>query len=221
MWVMPSLNRPDRAQAAIDTMIACQVSTPGLVIVNGPQQREVYERLRLPSNWEIHHLPSNVGVCSALNLAFRFHPSEPWYGLVCDDEHVLTSGFDRILIEAAGSWNIAHGDDGWKSKDRIWTYVVCGGELLRTLGWWSLPGLFHTYHDDVQEVIAKELGLKRWCRDVHTKHVHWEQGQAVDDATYQLGRSRWQQDQQRFDVWKRNEWPAVKERLTGMISRSI
>lgn len=214
---MPTMDRPNRAQSAIDSIIACQVSTPGIVIVNGPLQREDYERLRLPLGWTIEFLPQNIGVCAALNHVFRRHPVEQWYGLACDDEHVFTPSFDRILIESAGRWNFAHGNDGWKSERRIWTYVVVGGDLLRTLGWWSLPGLWHCYHDDVQETIAAELGLKRWCRDVNTKHVHWEKG-ATDDLTYQTGRSRWDEDAERFGLWKSHEWPSLKRRLQREIA---
>ena len=194
-------------------MVGCGLSTPGRVIVNGPDQIEAYRNLRLPENWSLIELPENIGICGALNWAFRLYHSEPWYGMACDDELVFTPGFDKILINAAGRWNCAHGDDGWRSSYRLWGFLTIGGDLLRSAGWWALPGLWHWYFDDVWETIAGEFGLNAWCQNVKTEHNHTDNGKVQMDAIYALGRSRTEQDRQRFDRWKSHEWPKLKNRL--------
>ena len=194
-------------------MIAAEVSTPGVVIVNGPQRIDEYRRMRLPQSWVMIELPENIGICGGLNHAFRRFPFEKWYGLVCDDELVFTKGFDKTLIDAAGRWGVAHGNDGWRAAYRLWTYVVYPGDLLRTVGYWSPPGLFHWYFDDTWEEIAREFGLKRFCQDVKTEHEHTDNGKVSIDETYAVGRSRADHDKARFERWKSEEWPTIRERL--------
>lgn len=207
------MDRPQRCQQALDSMMASGISTPGRVIVNGPLQADAYSRLRLPDDWSIEFLPENLGICGALNWAFRRWHSEPWYGMPCDDELVFTPGFDRTLISEAGGWNIAHGNDGWRSEYRLWTYATYGGDLLRTVGYWAPAGLWHWYFDDHWETIAAEFGLKRHCVDVRTEHRHTDNGAAGMDATYQAGRERTEEDRLRFEAWKRSEWLPIRQRL--------
>ena len=212
MWILPTMSRPVACQAVIDSMVAANLSTPGLVIVNG-DPGNAYRSIRLPAKWSIITFEDNRGVCGAMNWAFEQFPRADFYALVCDDEFVFTEQFDLKLIEAAGRWNIAHGNDGWQSETRIHTYATWGGELIRAVGWWSLPGLWHWYFDDCWELIASEFGLRRFCRDVLTEHRHYTAGRATFDPTYQAGQSRAGQDQAVFEDWKRDEWPALRGRL--------
>lgn len=216
MIILPTMNRPDRLQLALNTMMECGISSPGVVFVNGPLRRAEYEQVRLPGGWHMIHLDENRGVCGVLNLGFRLFPNEPNYALYCDDEHVFTQGFDKILAEAAGDWFVANANDGWKSSWRCWSFVTIGGKLARAMGHIALPGLWHYYWDDWIETIANELHLRRFCAQIQTKHAHWEKSE-TDDLTYQTGRSKWGEDAERFKQWKANEWPAVKERLLRVI----
>lgn len=213
MWFLPTMGRAARCQEVMDAALAAGISTPGMILVNGPQEAEWYQALTLPPRWSMDLLPENLGICGALNLAFHQFPNEPWYGLVCDDEFVFTQGFNLKLVAATERIGIAHGNDGWRSEKRIHTYVVFGGDLLRQTGWWALPGLWHWYFDDVWETIAQEFGLRRFCRDVQTEHRHYATGRAPNDATYQSGESRSEQDKERFRHWKESEWPQLRRSL--------
>ena len=213
MWFLCSTDRPQRCQATLDSMVGCGLSTPGRVLVNGPDQIEAYRNLRLPENWSLIELPENLGICGALNWAFRLYHSEPWYGMACDDELVFTPDFDNILVNAAGRWKCAHGDDGWRSSYRLWGFLTIGGDLVRACGWWALPGLWHWYFDDVWETIAAEFDANAFCRAVKTEHRHTDNGKVPMDAVYALGRSRAAEDRQRFDRWKAAEWPKLRDRI--------
>lgn len=221
MWILPTMGRATQCQEVVNSAMAGGISTPGIVLVNGPEQTELYRSLRLPGDWSIAQLPQNLGICGALNLAFTSFRDEAWYGLVCDDEFVFTPQFDLKLVSAAGSWAIAHGNDGWRSEKRIHTYVVFGGDLIRLTGWWALPGLWHWYFDDVWEMIAQEFKLRRFCRDVQTQHRHFAAGQAPIDATYQSGESRTEQDKVRFHQWKEDDWPGLRDKLASRLGPSI
>jgi len=210
MWALISYNRPEKCKAVIDQILKVGCSTSGVVFVNGDKTGYDFE---LPENWKWFYSPENIGVCAAMNKVFELYPSEPYYGLICDDEFVYTEGWDIKLAEAAGRWNISHGNDGWQSVTRLHSYVTVGGDLVRECGWWSLPGLWHWYHDDVQELLARNLHLKRYCKDIRTEHKHYLAGKAEKDITYQAGESKKGKDQFVYNVWLQNEAPALIKRI--------
>lgn len=213
MRILPTMNRPDRCQIALDSMIASGITTPGAVIVNGPQRIDEYRKLRLPNNWHMFELPENIGVCGALNFGLRRFPGCDWYSLAADDEIVHSAGFDIRLAEAAGRWNIANANDGWQSTNRIWSFVTIGGDLVRSMGYLAPPGLWHYYWDDFVEHVAADLNLRRFLPDIKTEHRHHYANTAPDDKTYQEGRSRWDQDKARFERWKLEEWQEIRNRV--------
>lgn len=204
MWLLPSYNRPEQCRAVIDQINKIGCETFGLLWVNGPEQLEKYKKIELPSLWRVHYHEENIGVCGAMNAAFGMYPEQPYYGLICDDEYVYTPAWDKTLSQAAGNWHIAHGNEGWQSSRRIHSYVTVGGELVRECGWWSLPGLWHWYHDNVQEVLAAHAELRIFCQDVRTEHKHYLAGKAEKDTTYSSGESRATQDEAVFKNWINN-----------------
>ncbi len=200
MWILPTYNRPEKCQAVLDQIIEVGCSTQGVVIINGSTN---YPSLFLPDGWSVIKLPDNLGVCGAMQYAFMLYPNEPFYGLVCDDEYVFTPNWDIILTEAAGKDKIAFGNDGWQSGRRQHGYVTWGGDLIRRIGFLSLPGLWHWYHDDVWEHIAARDNLNVFCEDVRVEHRHYRAQKAEKDHTYEMGMSRHEQDREVFLEWRK------------------
>lgn len=213
MWVLPSYKRPEKCQEVLKAIKFVGTSTPGLVIVNGMDDVLAYQKMTLPDGWKIAILPQNIGVCGAMNWAFNRYPNEPFYGLICDDEYVYTTGWDKRLIEAAGSKYVAHGNDQWMSKHRMHAYVTWGGDLLRHIGWWSLPGLWHWYHDNAWEQLMAGTNAVRFCQDVRCEHKHYLAGKTPKDMTYALGESRAAQDQAIYQQWVMTQYPLMKKKL--------
>jgi hypothetical protein len=219
MWLLPTYNRPDKCAAVLDQINSVGCSTPGMVIVNGYEGISQYARMKLPPNWQIIFSPVNLGLCGAMQLHFLNYSSEPFYGLICDDEYVFTPGWDKTLINAAGRFGIAHGNDGWQSETRLHTYATFGGDLIRTVGWWALPNLWHWFFDDIWELIAKDFELKRYCRDVKTEHKHYKSGKAEKDQTYFAAETRSIEDRGRYKTWLTSEYPRTKARLEAAMGR--
>lgn len=196
MWYLISHNRPELCRRALEYIIASGVSTPGILVVNGSQ----YPDMPLPDGWNRINLEKNIGYCGAMNWCFKNYPNEKFYGMMGDDE-IVTTPFDKQLIEAAGDWNIAHSNDGWQSHRRIHGYAAFGGELIRTMGHIAPPGMWHWYIDNVWEDLSGALGIKKMCADVKTEHLHYLTGKSEKDATYELGESRSMQDAEIYRRW--------------------
>lgn len=167
----------------------------------------------LPMGWGMIINDGNLGLCGAMNKVFNMYPNEKFYGMITDDEFVCTDGWDKILAEAAGDWNVSHGNNGWQSDRRIHGFMTIGGELARTVGYLFPQGLWHWFSDDVWERIAYGRGLRRYCQDVKIENKHWMLGNATKDKTYELSESRSGQDHEIFLRWMENDFPSIMKRI--------
>lgn len=194
MWVLPTLGRPERCQEALNSIIDAGTSTPGIVIVNGDSDPR-YRSLRLPAGWKVHYFPENIGFLGALNWAFKTFIQEPWYGLLNDDCIVRTFEWDAKLVEAAGNHNFANSNDGWQTESgRMHGAIVFGGDLLRAMGWWCPPGLWHCFADDCWEKLGTIFKNRRYLPEVLVEHKHvWAVG-APEDETHRLGYAKLDED---------------------------
>lgn len=215
MWLLPTYRRPDKCAEVIRCLTFTGCTTPGIVVVNGTDDVEAYQKIKLPSNWQMAIMPNNIGVCGAMNWAFYAYPNDAFYGLICDDEYVYSSDWDKKLIQAAGSNGVAHGNDKWQSGKRMHAYVTWGGDLVREVGFWALPGLWHWYHDNVWEQLMSGRTVTTFCQDVLCEHKHYIANKAKKDITYATGESRAAQDQLVFQKWAFSPtgYPAMRDKL--------
>lgn len=131
--------------------------------------------------------------------AFALYPDESRYTIMGDDEIPRTERWDSELSETAGPVGIAYPADLiWHGK-RI-TQPVVGGDLLRAIGWWTLPGLTHLYVDTVFEHLGRALGCARYRPDIIVEHLHFSVGKSPYDETYRRVDSG--KDRECFETWK-------------------
>ncbi len=219
MWCIPSLNRPEQCANVIERLKKHGCSTSGVLFVNTNEDSnaDLYKSIELPSGWTLEISDKNLGLCGAMNWVFKKYPNEPFYGMITDDEFVATDGWDKTLADAAGDWNISHGNNGWQSERRIHGFMTIGGELARAIGYIFPQGLWHWYSDDVCEALAARTGTRRFCSDVRIENKHWMLGNAEKDKTYVLSESRNVQDREIFLRWQKNELPGIMQRvMSGM-----
>jgi hypothetical protein len=206
MWILPSFNRPDQCRAVVHRLKVMGCSTPGVVIVNGSDCLEAYEAWRddLPQNWSMVCMLENIGVCGALRWAFSEWPNLTFYGLICDDEFVETPGWDSALIEAAGKWSLAHGNNGDTSARWPHGFMTWGGELVRAVGGIAPEGLWHLYFDMYWAYIARQCGGLKFCKDVHITERHHMRGSAPQDETNRAALLHQKEDSQWFTNWMKS-----------------
>jgi len=202
MWLLPTYNRPEGCKRTLQSLIDTGCTTPGVVVVNG--NLDGYEDLPLPTSWMVHVTDSNLGSCGAMRWAFNQYPHEDFYGYISDDETAHTEGWDQLLIEAAGEFYVAHGNNGVTSKDNTIGFCTIGGDLVRKVGWWAPENLWHWYFNAYWEVIAKRCDIRKFCKDVEIVERHYKLNTAEFDETYRLGEEKNEADQLLFLEWLRD-----------------
>lgn len=203
MWLLPTHNRPERCQAVLDAISEMGCTTRGVVLVNGGTLH-AYQDVRPPQGWGIVFKSENLGLCGAMQWCFETFPDEPFYGQVTDDEYVRTPGWDKLLSEAAGRWYVAHGKNHAKSTELPHGFMTFGGDLVRAVGWWEPPELWHWYSEAFWDVIGKRLGLMRPCPEVLIEEKHYSTGKVEFDETNRLGEMHKDRDQELFIAWLRD-----------------
>ena len=196
MWILPSLGRPERAQEVAETAPDAPII---LRLHWGDPRLEDYMKVKWPRLWSVV-TSEKLSLCETLNWAFKEHPLARCYGFLADDTIPSPKEWWLELEHYAGNWNIAFPDDGVHGK-HLCTHHCIGGDLMREVGWWALPGLKHSYVDTAWYLIGSNLGLLRYRKRVKFNHAHPINKKAEQDATYRVGQSFWEQDTKVFKDW--------------------
>lgn len=151
----------------------------------------------MPEGWHVHVCMCN-GLSELYNESYKYHPNEPFYGFIADDVVPLTDAWDVKLIEAARRDGMAVPAGGHDASGA--PHFVLGGDLARSVGWLSLPGLDRLYIDTVWQRIAESRGALRRMPDVVLEHRHFSNGKALMDSTYRKHKKA--QDKLIYDNWR-------------------
>lgn len=166
------------------------MTSQGVVYVD--ETVDEYKKLKLPRNWQAHYEPVWGSLQASMQWCFRRFPVAANYGWLADDTRPRTRGWDRLLEAEAGNWRLAYARDLWYSEDPIerdrlerglnLSAGLCwGGDLVRTVGWWALPGVVQAGIDTAWCDIVWPLGLHRYVHDVTVEHLNWRTGKRPYD----------------------------------------
>jgi hypothetical protein len=183
----PTRGRPEAARETYTSFVAMQADprTELLFIVDDDDPvLSAYETEGLP----LHVVSAPGNMVNALNqaAAWATSPGSPFsiIGFVGDDHRFRTPGWDRIidpyLTEAGGGF--AYANDLAQAMN-LPTQVFVSADIIRTLGWFGLPGCHHLYIDNAWKVLGEESGSLAYFPDIVIEHLHpaygkgdWDEG---------------------------------------------
>ena len=200
MWILPSRSRPHNIQRLIEAWYTTDATTPVELCLdlNDPCLPQ-YLSIPLPSGWSVV-TGERDGLSRVYNDALSRHPAASWYGFIADDVVPLTAGWDIKLIETAGRDGMAVPAGGHDPSGA--PHFMLGGDLVRSVGWLSLPGLDRLYIDTAWQRIAEARGILRRVPDVVLEHRHFSNKKARIDSTYLKHRKA--QDKLIYDNWRQH-----------------
>ena len=189
------------------------MTSPGIVFVD--ETVNLYRNLRLPKNWRLHLSPTWGSLQASMQYVFKRYPDASHYGWLADDTVPRTEGWDTELERSAGSFGFAHANDDWHSHDPTNRYeyergddmsagLCWGGDLVRTVGWWALPGVTQAGIDTAWTALIGPLGLVRYRHDIVVEHKHYRTGKRPEDQG-----DSWVRDGRNYieaDIKTRDDW---------------
>lgn len=202
MWSLPTRGRPHNLKRFIEAYIITKGSSKVYVrLDNDDPKLDEYLALEYPSTFEVVAGPRE-GLKAAMEEMFCKYPNEDWYGLGADDIVPRSDYWDILLAEEAGLRKIAHPDDlGKKKKKHLPTHPVCGGDLVRAVGWFGHPATKHFFLDDSWQYIGEGLNCIVLREDIIVEHVHHSMGKAPLDETYNQVNVNMETDRKMYNEW--------------------
>ena len=185
-WFCPTRGRPERlAELALSWEEHEPDTELFLRLWEGDPRVSEYLDRDWPEGWHFE-VTDEEHVAEAMNGFFDRDSKGDFYGLITDDVVLQTPNGLRILENLARHWYVSYPNDLWW-RHRLAGHMCCGGELLRTLGFW-VPRVFkHNQIDVAITEIARECGLLRYCAEVVFHHRHFLYYKDVQkDPTYGL-----------------------------------
>lgn len=217
MFVLPTYKRAERLGEFFLEARRCGMTEPGVVIVQGKELQEEYAHVLeacKPDNWDVVVSESNAGWVAAANHILELRPQEPWYGVLADDHLPRTQGWDVLLSQACGPWNVVSCADN--SKEWTWRtggINLVGGELARALGWIYPPCTWHICGDDWWQLAGKALSCWRCVVNVRVDARSPVFAGTEWDETQKTSYSQFGQDLQKYHRWLGEHGGDVMEKL--------
>ncbi len=192
IWLLSTRRRPEACQQVLNACYETGMTSPGVVYVD--EDDGSYDKLSLPDNWTVHREPEWLSLQGSMQWAYRTYPQASQYGWLADDTFPRTPGWDRLIEQATGGWNLAYCRDLWFSEtpgeadqleagNNLSSGLCFGGDLVRAVGWWALPGVIQAGVDTAWCDIVRPLGLHRYLPDVTVEHANWRTQKRVYDET--------------------------------------
>lgn len=193
MILLPTRGRPQSLARFINAYRVTGASLPVQVVID----KDDYEHyaisgLVFPEHWPQPLInPEIRDLNAAFNLGFAAHPEAQFYGIMADDIVPESEGWDVRLLGACLEHHIAWGDDGIRQSNALTGPALCthpfiSGRLARAWGWLLSPYTNRHCQDLIWRDFAEALGVGQFLPEVHTRHYHWQTGQAAFDTTYAI-----------------------------------
>lgn len=217
-WILPTISRPQNLTRLIESYNAVAEDAPVVVFLwkddpsFGDNMAQTW-----PENWLVLIEEERFTAGDAMRRAFKYAPKAAFYGFLADDV-VFKTRWSAALSYAASTKFVAYPDDGLQHEG-LCTHFVCGGDLVRKVGWWALPGLQHSGLDLVWMVIGRNVpGLLKYRPDVQWEHLHPLAHKAESDPIYEYADSLREKDNEVYQEWVRGEeLPRLIKKLKVML----
>lgn len=180
--IMATRDRPHNAVRAFEQLAKVSAQSDFLMIIN-QDQADLYPVI---AGVELVAVPDGLGANGKANHVLEGYWDD--YATITgidDDCMVTTHGWDSILaspIKARG-YGLSYGDDLIQGEN-LPTKVMISTNILKTLGFWAPPSLFHLYCDNFWKCLGQALDALDYFPDVKMEHWHHLNGKAPIDDLY-------------------------------------
>lgn len=212
MWVFATRSRIANCTRFIKAWTATGASTPVYVRMdNDDPDLDAALKLPWPAEFELV-VDAPVRVGQAMNEMFNRYPNEPWYGILADDLVPKTMHWDQLLIKSAEPDQISYANDVYEKRIRI-CHPCVGGDLVRTVGFFSVPTVKHFGTDTFWEQLHHCCDKKGRQEHVIVEHAHFNFDQSPVDATYERSQSVRREDKIAFKEYMNQHFETIMRRI--------
>ncbi len=205
--ILPSKGRPEKIEGFYETW---RRTTNGLSEVvtfldeDDPALRKYKKHKDITFD-----IGSGKSFSDACNRAFKKNPNYKYYFIVSDDHRLKSDNWEKRftnIIEENGGKGVSFGDD-LMYGNKIASAALVSGNIFRSLGFVTLPGLIHMYTDAFWTEIGRKLNKLFYFPDIIIEHLHFTVGKSPVDSIYLSVDNKivYEHDKKVFNTWKREQ----------------
>ena len=182
--IIGTRSRPDNAIRAFQALKETSIESDFLIVINEDQQ-DLYPEI---NGVQREVAPTSFGANEKGNYVVpKYWDLYSTITGIDDDCLVQTLGWDAIItapIKERG-YGISYGNDGMQGSN-LPTKVTISTNIVKALGFFSPRQFKHSFCDNFWKVLGESLGALDYFEDVNMEHLHWINGKAPKDETYNL-----------------------------------
>lgn len=134
--------------------------------------------------------PKSAGFVDPLNLGYLEDRRKIYsyaVGFMGDDHYPRTHGWDEMFVGALLEMKtgFVYGNDGLQGE-AIPTQIAMTADIPLTLGFMTLPQLWHLYADNFWLDLGKAIGRIKYLPQAYLEHMHPAVGKANYDKGYEF-----------------------------------
>lgn len=187
LYLVPSRGRPGNAQDLIKAWFQTMAADTKLLFLLDDDDPKLDEYLAIGlTDWVSMEVGQRQPVAQLVNEAAVAHAKDNFaIGFMGDDHRPRTSRWDAAILEVLLEIKsgVLYPNDLFQ-KEKLPTSVVITSDIVRALGWFSPPGLFHMYMDNAWLALGEGLQRLVYMPSVVVEHLHPMAGKADWDQGY-------------------------------------
>lgn len=205
LWLIPAWQRVEETERLLESLGRYDPEAFAVLFVHTADP--FYDELAtLADKYNLYLLSQDTQtVTQKMNSVFDYFTSMETYGLLANDVELRTEGALKALEDACPEWGLSYCDDSIQGKS-LATHPCVSGKLLKALGWWALPGLKHSFVDNVLMDYATALGKCVYLPEHTFFHYHPSARRSLEDAGHMLVQDWYIQDFKTYQEFKATEY---------------
>ena len=220
--ILPSRGRPEKAKEAIDSWQKTETGYSQLLVCTDHDDPLAKN---YPQYYNVNYRQANRSYIGDIINQVSKDEIYDYYAFIGDDHRFRTKGWDQLAIETiekkGNGWGIVYGNDLLQGE-KLATAAIVSGNIVRALGYMSLPGLHHLYIDNFWMEIGRGIDRLFYVPEIVIEHMHFSVGKSEKDDLYAQVNSpeMYSHDSQIFSEWARNykqeDIERIKKKINGI-----
>jgi len=208
VWVMFTCENKEVCQQTLNALE--RLEGKNLLVINGGKDDYASDTdgLMVPPNWDVIRFPEVMGMCQIMQILFKQHPNEEFYGIIPENCIIEATGWEDKLKQLSAGRMIVSANDGNDAPIAFTGVQYWSGDLVRKVGWWGQPDLHSSCNDWMWTKIAWDMVC--WDRAMQVKVTYLPRKKSAMDDAIMANHAK---DKETFEKWRDKDYHRIFRRL--------
>jgi hypothetical protein len=213
--ISPTREKPEQCQQMVDSWKETTSGLSDIVLMLDQDDPKLDEYKAIKDVlFLINPKPEHCGASKLHNLGIQQFSYYKYFFGGSDDIRFRTKGWEERMIDEIGKekeWLIPYANDGIvQDKKDLMSLPLIPMWLLKEVGYYGHPDLWHFYPDRMWYYIAEELGIRKYMSDISIEHLQ-EKYEKTDNKEVV------NHDIAIYKKWKEEELPIIISKLVFLM----